>query len=88
MHMEEGDMPVKEAKIDRELYRLIKNVLIKRNMKINGVEFKDIDTQYSIDGGKADLVLLLLDDKPLLVIECKRKIREKQRYRQFRKFDP
>ena len=80
-------MAVKEAKVEEELYYLIKTVLKKHNYKINGVEFGDIEPQHSVDGGIADLVLPFADGKHFLVIECKRKIVKPSGFRAIRDFD-
>ena len=80
-------MAVKEAKVEEELYYLIKTVLKKHNYKINGVEFGDIEPQHSVDGGIADLALPFADGKHFLVIECKRKIAKPLGFRTIRDFD-
>ena len=80
-------MTVKEAKIEEELYYLIKTVLKRHNYKLNGVEFGDIEPQHSIAGGIADLVLPFADGKHFLVIECKRKIIKPSGFRTIREFD-
>ena len=78
---------IKEAKVEEELYYLIKTVLKKHNSKLNGVEFGDIEPQHSVDGGIADLVLPFSDGKHFLVVECKRKITKPSGFRAIRDFD-
>lgn len=78
---------IKEAKVEEELYYLIKTVLKKHNFKLNDVEFGDIEPQHSVDGGIADLVLPFGDGKHFLVIECKRKITKPTGFRTIRDFD-
>ncbi|MEM2173348.1 MAG: N-6 DNA methylase [Thermoproteota archaeon] len=64
----------REAKVEEELYRLMKNILERENYEIESIRFHDLIPQYPVDSGSADLVLLLdKPKKPLLVIECKRK---------------
>jgi len=78
---------VREAKIEEELYRIIKNVLEKKNYEIEGVFFKDIEPQYPVNSEKADLVLFTdRPKKPILVIECKRM--DLKTRREIRKIDP
>jgi len=74
----------KEAEVEEELYHLIKTVLDKHNYKISEVEFKAVKPQYSVDGGVADLVVLLADGTRILEIECKRKV---EGFRAIRDFD-
>ena len=81
-------MAVREAKVEEELYYLIKTVLRKHDYKLNDVEFGDIEPQHSVDGGIADLVLPLSDGKHILEIECKRKVDEPKGFRAIRYFDP
>jgi type I restriction enzyme M protein len=80
-------MTLKEAKVEEELYYLVKTVLKKHDFKINDVEFGDIEPQHSVDGGIADLVLPFADGKHFLVIECKRKITKPSGLRTIRDFD-
>ncbi|MHA2069567.1 MAG: N-6 DNA methylase [Candidatus Thorarchaeota archaeon] len=79
---------VREAKVEEELYHLIKTALKKHGGKIEKAEFQDIEPQYPVDGGRADLVLLLSDGKPLIVIECKRKVEAAKGWTAIRDFDP
>lgn len=81
-------MGVREAKVEEELYYLFKTVLKKHDYEISGVGFQDIEPQYKVDGGRADLVLLLSDGTPLLEVECKRKIDAPTGFRAIRDFDP
>ena len=77
---------VREAKVEEELYRLIKNTLEEKSHEIEGIKFHDIEPQHPVDSGKADLVLFLdKPKKPLLVIECKRKL---ETGREIRNIDP
>lgn len=80
-------MALGEAKIEGELYYLIKTVLKKCNFKLNSTEFGDIERQHSVDGGIADLVLPLADGKHCLIVECKRKIVKRTGLRTLRDFD-
>ena len=64
----------REAKIEFELARLLKNVLEKQNFLIEGVKFGDIEPQYPVDRKRADIAVLLADGSPILIIETKRKI--------------
>jgi hypothetical protein len=64
----------REAKVEFELGHLIKKILEKKNFTIEGVKFADVEPQYHVDSGRADLALLLAEPvKPILIIECKRK---------------
>lgn len=74
----------KEAEVEEELYHLMRAVLDKHNYKISEVEFKAVKPQYSVDGGVADLVVLLADGTRILEIECKRKA---EGFRAIRDFD-
>jgi hypothetical protein len=77
----------REAKVEEELYRLIKNGLEERTYEIEGVHFHDVEPQYPVDSGAADLVVLTdKPRKPLLVIECKRK--DLKTGREIRNIDP
>lgn len=74
----------REAEVEENLFHLIKTVLKKHNYKISEVEFKDVKPQYSVDGGIADLVILLADGTRILEVECKRKV---EGFRAIRDFD-
>ncbi len=63
-----------EAKVEHELYRLMVDVLKRHNWVVENVSFKGVEPQYRVDSGFADLAVLLVGDRPLLVIECKRKL--------------
>ena len=63
----------REAEVEEEFYRLAMNVLEKNDFVIEGVKFAPLKPQFSIDGGRADLMLPTDPFKPLLIIECKRK---------------
>ena len=80
-------MALREAKVEEELYYLIKTVLRKHDNKLNDVKFGDIEPQHSVDGGIADLVLPFADGKHFLAIECKRKIVKPSGFRAIRDFD-
>ena len=80
-------MSLPEAKIERDLYYLLRIILEKHNYTINGVELGDIQPQHSANGGIADLVLPFADGKHLLVIECKRKISRPSGLKALRDFD-
>jgi len=43
-------MTLKEAKVEEELYYLIKTILKKHNFELNSAEFGDIEPQYSVNG--------------------------------------
>ncbi|MGC9014801.1 MAG: N-6 DNA methylase, partial [Thermoproteota archaeon] len=78
---------VREAKVEEELYRLIKNILEEKGHEIEGVRFYDVEPQHPVDSGVADLVLFLdKPRKPILVIECKRK--DLDTGREIRNIDP
>lgn len=78
--------PRREAKIQFEIARQFKNV-IEKHKEIGGLRFKDVDTEYPVDGKKADIVIFE-DGRPFLVIETKKKIEEGGRTRSFYDFDP
>jgi|GEM_PF-6864678 len=80
-------MSLPEAKIERDLYYLLRTVLEKHNYTLNGVELGDIQPQHSVDGGIADLVLPFANGKHFLVIECKRKISKPSGLQALRDFD-
>ena len=63
-----------EAKVEEELYRLATNVLESKSFVIEGVQFEQIHPQFRVDSGIADLMLPIRPSKPLLIIECKRKV--------------
>ncbi len=78
---------IREAKVEEELFRIFKNVLEKKNREIEGVFFHDLEPQYPVDSGEADLVLFTdRPRKPILVIECKRK--DLKTRREIRSIDP
>ena len=81
-------MALREAKIEEELYYLFKTILRKHNRKIGNLEFKDVEPQWKVNGGIADLVLVLANGNPLLEIECKRKLESGVGFRAIRDFDP
>lgn len=81
-------MGVREALVEENLYYLIKTVLKKHDYRISGVEFRDPEPQFRVDGGRADLVLVLRDGTRLLEIECKRKVDVPYGFRAIRDFDP
>lgn len=64
----------REAEVESELYRLLKNVLEKRDYTIDRVRFEGVKPQYRVDNRRADLALILVQKKPLLIIENKRKL--------------
>jgi hypothetical protein len=79
----------REAEVESELYRLIKNVLEKRGYSFEGVRFYDVKPQYRVNNRRADLALLLTEKKrPILIIETKRKLEMRGYYREERKIDP
>lgn len=78
----------REAKVESELYRLLKNVLEKRGYSIEGVRFDSVEPQYRVDSRRADLALILSGKKPLLIIETKRKAERKGYYREERSINP
>jgi len=80
-------MSLPEAKIERDLYYLLRTILEKHNFSLNGVELANIQPQHSVDGGIADLVLPFADGKHFLVIECKRKISKPSGLKALRDFD-
>ncbi len=81
-------MTSREAKVEEELYRLIKNVLISKNYEIEGVKFGDIEPQFRVNAGIADLMLPIKPKVPRLVIECKRKKETVKGLAEARVFDP
>lgn len=83
-----SELAGREAIVEEELYYLIKTVLKKHNYKLSGVEFRDVQPQYKVDGGRADLVLRLADGTHILEIECKRKLEKPTGFRAIRDFDP
>lgn len=78
----------REANVEEELYHLFRNVLEKHNNEIEKVKLSGIEPQYPVDGKKADLMLLESASKPLLVIECKRKVDTGRGIAVFTEFDP
>ena len=78
----------REAKVEEELYRLTKNVLEKRGYLIEGLRFDDVEPQYPVDSGVADLVVQAHPSKPLLIVECKRKLQTAKGVKAFRSIDP
>lgn len=78
----------REAKVESELYRLLRNVLEKRGYSIEGVRFDSVEPQYRVDGRRADLALILYGKRPLLIIETKRKAERKGYYREERSINP
>ena len=83
-----GRMAVREAKVEEELYHLIKTIIRKHEHKLDGVELRDVEPQYKVNGGVADLVVVLSDGKPLLEVECKRKLESGAGIKALRDFDP
>jgi hypothetical protein len=81
-------MAVREAKIEEELYRLFVNVLEKNSYALEGVKFGEVEPQFRINGGKADLMIPVQPDKPLIIIECKRKVEKPGGMAYHRNFDP
>jgi len=81
-------MSDKERKIEVELYRLIKNFLVKNEYKIEGVRFDDIESQFTVNAGIADLMLPVHPKTPRLIIECKRKRTTAKGVASTRNFDP
>ena len=80
-------MALPEAKVERDLYYLLKTILEKHDFRLNGINFGDIKPQHSVNGGIADLVLPFADGKIFLVVECKRKISKPSGLRALRDFD-
>lgn len=78
----------REAKVEEELYRLLKNVLEKNHYELEGVRFGDVEPQLKVNGGRADLVVTLPGGRHLWVIECKRKVPVGKTIREIREFDP
>ncbi|MEM3737606.1 MAG: N-6 DNA methylase [Candidatus Bathyarchaeia archaeon] len=78
----------REAKVESEFYRLIKNVLDKHGYVIEGVRLENVETQYPVNSGRADLAVLLDSRRPLAIIECKRKLEAARAYVERRDFDP
>lgn len=78
----------REAKIQNELYRLIKGIFESNNYVIAGLPYLDIEPEVHIEGGFADLVLYTRSKKPALVIECKRKVKGVATRSESKAFDP
>jgi len=78
----------REARVESELYRLLENILEKRGYNVEGVRFEGVETQYRVDNRRADLALVLVQKRPLLIIETKRKFEMRGYYREERKIDP
>jgi type I restriction enzyme M protein len=76
-----------ESKVEEELYRVLKNVLQKKQYIIEGVKFVDVEPQKRVDSGRADLAVIIPPAKTLLVIECKKKVGGHVPGA-FKKFDP
>ena len=77
----------REASIEAEFYRVIKNLISEGETRFHSMEFTKVTPQYSVDGGYADLVVFAKEDeieKPILVIETKRKLKDRTE----RRFDP
>jgi hypothetical protein len=85
---ETTSMSDKERKIEVELYRLIKNALVKSDYQIEGVRFDDIESQFTVNAGIADLMLPVHPKTPRLIIECKRKKITAKGLAATRNFDP
>jgi type I restriction-modification system DNA methylase subunit len=78
---------IREASIEAEFYRVIKNLISEGETRFHSMEFTKVTPQYSVDGGYADLVVFAKEDeieKPILVIETKRKLKDRTE----RRFDP
>jgi AAA domain len=59
-----------ESKVEDEIYRHAKNILVKQDWILNDVKLGEPQSQYKVNSGKCDLYLPL-NNKPLLVIECR-----------------
>jgi RNAse (barnase) inhibitor barstar len=78
---------MREATIEAEFYRILKNLISEGQTHFPNMEFTKVKPQYFVDGGYADLVVFAKEDgieKPFFVIETKRKTKEGTEYR----FDP
>ena len=78
----------REPLVESELYHLIRNVIDKHNGVIEGVRFEGVETQYRVNSGRADIAVLQAPQRPLLIIECKRKLEYYRGYRERRDFEP
>ena len=58
----------REAKVESELYRLLKNVLEKRGCSAEGVRFEGVEPQYRVDNRRADLALVLAEKRVIKLI--------------------
>lgn len=78
----------REAQVESKLYHLLLSVLEKRGFTIDGVRFDEPETQYPVNGRRADIAILAKGKKPLLIIETKRKYEKKGYYRAIRQIMP
>ncbi len=81
-------MTSREAKVEEELYHLIKSVLEAKHYELEGVRFGDIEPQFRVNAGIADLMLPIQPKTPRLIIECKRKKETPRGLAEARSFDP
>jgi len=79
----------READVESTLHHYIYTVLEKRGFTIENVRFGEPKTQYPVNGRRADIAIILAEEKkPLLIIETKKKYEEKGYYKVIRNIMP
>jgi len=79
----------REAEIESKLHHYFFSVLEKRGFTIEGIRFNEPKTQYPVNGKRADLAVILAEgQRPLLIIETKKKYEERGYYRAIRNIMP
>jgi type I restriction-modification system DNA methylase subunit len=62
----------REIEFQQELYYQLRKV-IETHREIGGLSFHNIQMEYPVDSGRADIVLFLTENKPFIIIETKKK---------------
>jgi len=62
----------REAPLQDEIKRILEDVI--KGRRFHGIEFSKVERDWPVDGGReADIALLMLGDRPFLLVETKRK---------------
>jgi len=62
--------PHKEVDVEDKIKEILRNF---NNQKFNDITITRVKAQYEVDGKRADIAVLKDDDKPILIIETKKK---------------
>ena len=68
--------------VEQSFSQRIRDILrdLIKQYSFDGIKFARVDTEWSIDNRRADIVILLPDENPFLIIELKRETKERKKH--------